>query len=113
MSFDSFLNQTCDITRPTATEEANRYNDSAFEDETVAENVRCRLIEKSVRKLDAKTEEYTWIKAKVLLLPAGTDVKTKDKATIGSVVYQIQETLNRQRGNNSHHLSCIVETFNG
>ena len=111
MSFDNFLNQTCVITRPSS-DGVDRYNQSKYADEVVGLDVRCRLIEKSVKLMDAKTSEYTWVKAKVLLLPNGTDVKPKDEATIGGVVYRIVEPLMRQRGNAQHHISCVVEAVN-
>lgn len=112
MSFDNFLNQTCVITRPSA-EGVDRYNQTATADVVVGQDVRCRLVEKSVKQMDARTSEYTWVKAKVLLFPNGTDVKPKDKATIGSVVYYVVEQLTRQRGNAQHHVSCVVEAING
>ena len=52
------------------------------------------------------------MKAKVLLLPAGTDVKPKDEVTINSVVYRITQPLARKRGNAEHHVSCVVEAIN-
>lgn len=111
MSFDSFLNQNCTIVRPTKTG-LDRYNANAYSDSTVASGVRCRLIEKSVKVMDAKTSEYTWVKAKVLLLPSGTDVKPKDEVTVDSVEYRIVQPLVRQRGNAQHHVSCVVEAIN-
>ncbi len=111
MSLDSFLNQTCTIARPTKTG-LDRYNANAYSDSNVASDVRCRLIEKSVKMMDAKTSEYTWVKAKVLLLPSGTDVKPKDEVTIGGIVYRIVQPMVRQRGNAQHHVSCVVEAIN-
>ena len=111
MSFASFLNQTCTIARPTKNG-VDRYNANTYSDSNVASDVRCRLIEKSVKVMDAKSSEYTWVKAKVLLLPAGTDVKPKDEVTINSAVYRITQPLSRQRGNAQHHVSCIVEAIN-
>lgn len=111
MSLDSFLNQTCTIVRPTKTG-LDRYNANAYSDSTVASDVRCRLIEKSVKVMDAKTSEYTWVKAKVLLLPSGTDVKPKDEVTVDGVEYRIVQPLARQRGNAQHHVSCVVEAIN-
>ena len=111
MSFESFLNQTCLIKRPSKTG-VDRYNANAYSDSTVASGVPCRLTEKSVKVMDAKTSEYTWVKAKVLLLPAGTDVKPKDEVTVNSVVYRIVQPLDRQRGNAQHHISCVVEAIN-
>ena len=111
MSFASFLNQTCTIARPTKNG-VDRHNANTYSDSNVASDVRCRLIEKSVKVMDAKSSEYTWVKAKVLLLPAGTDVKPKDEVTINSAVYRITQPLSRQRGNAQHHVSCIVEAIN-
>lgn len=112
MSFDNFLNQTCTINRPTAGS-VDRYNANTYSDTAVASDVRCRLIEKSVKILNPQTAEYTWTKAKVLLLPAGTDVATKDEAVVGGVTYRIEQVLERQRGNAAHHVSCVVEVLNG
>lgn len=113
MSLDAFLNLTCTINRPTAEVTRDRYNANVYSDVVVGAGVRCRLVEKSVKLMDAKTSEYTWVKAKVLLLPAGTDVTLKDTATVGEVVYRIVEVLMRQRGNAAHHVSCVVEVLNG
>lgn len=112
MGFDQFLNQTCNITRPTANG-LDRYNANTYQDTTVGTAVRCRLIEKSVKVMDAKASEYTWVKAKVLLLPSGTNVVTKDEATVDGAVYRIVQTLDRKRGNAQHHVSCMVEVVNG
>ena len=113
MSLDAFLNQICTINRPTAEVVRDRYNQNVYSDVVVGAEVRCRLVEKTVKLMDSKTSEYTWVKAKVLLLPAGTDVKPKDEATIGETVYSVMEVLMRQRGNAAHHVSCVVEVLNG
>ena len=111
MSFENYLNETCTIARPTKNG-VDRYNANTYSDSNVASDVRCRLIEKSVKVMGAKSSEYTWVKAKVLLLPAGTDVKPKDEVTINSVVYRITQPLARKRGNAEHHVSCVVEAIN-
>jgi len=113
MSFYNFLIQTCTINRSTADVTPDRYNANAYSDVVVGADVRCRLIEKSVKMMNAQTSEYTWVKAKVLLLPASVTVKPKDEVTIGSQVYRITQPLVRQRGNSQHHVSCIVEAVNG
>lgn len=112
MSFDGFLNQTCIINRPIA-DGVDRYNANTYEDTAVGTDVPCRLIEKSVKLMDAKTSEYTWVKALVLLLPSGTNVQTKDEATIEGLIYRVRQMLNRKRGNAQHHVSCVVEVVNG
>lgn len=111
MSFDNFLNQICTIKRPTKTG-VDRYNANAYSDSTVASNVRCRMIEKSMKVMDAKTSEYSWVKVKVLLFAVGTDVKAKDEITLDTVVYVVADYLKRQRGNEQHHIACVVETAN-
>lgn len=112
MSFEAFLNQTCTIKRPSKTG-VDRYNANAYGESTIASDVPCRLVEKSVRLMNPQTSEYTWVKAKVLLLPAAVSVQAKDTATIGSDVYSITQPLVRQRGNQAHHTSCVVEIING
>lgn len=112
MSFENFLNQTCMINRPTAEVTRDRYNANVYSDVVVGADVRCRLIEKSVKVMNAQTSEYTWVKAKVLLLPASVTVKPKDEVTIESLVYRITQPLVRQRGNSQHHVSCVVEVIN-
>ena len=112
MSFMTFLNQTCTITRPNKTG-VDRYNANAYSDSTVASDVPCRLVEKSVKLIDTKSSEYTWVKAKMLLMPVSVTVKRFDEATVGSTVYRIVEVLMRQRGNTQHHQSCVVEVVNG
>ena len=111
MSFDNFLNETCTITRPVAEVATDRYNASKFADVVVGE-ARCRLVERSVKLLDAKTSEYSWVKVKVLLFPNGTDVKAKDEVTLNTVVYVVVDYLKRQRGNEQHHIACVVEADN-
>jgi hypothetical protein len=112
MGFGNFLNQTCTINRPTADITRNRYNQNKYSDVTVGAGVRCRLVEKSVKLMDSKTSEYTWVKATVLLLPSGTDIAPKDKVTIGADVWSVMEPLHRTRGNAEHHVSVIVEALN-
>jgi hypothetical protein len=113
MSFDNFLNQSGTINRPTAEVTRDRYNQNVYSDVVVGAEVRCRLVEKSMKVMDAKTSEYTWTKVKALLFAIGADVKPKDEVTIGSVVYRVVEVLTRQRGNAQHHLACLVEVLNG
>lgn len=112
MSFAAFLNQTCTIKRPSKTG-VDRYNANAYAESTIASDVPCRLVEKSVKIMNQQTSEYTWVKAKVLLLPATVSVLAKDTATLGSDVYLITQPLERQRGNSAHHVSCVVEIING
>jgi hypothetical protein len=111
MSFDNFLNQTCIIERPTALD-VDRYNQNVYSDEEMAAGVRCRLVQKSLKLMDEKTSEYSWIKANVLLLPAGTSILPKDKVTVGIDVWLVKQPLTRSRGNAEHHVSCIVEALN-
>ncbi len=111
MSFDNFLNETCTITRPVAEVATDRYNASVFADVVMGE-ARCRLVEKSVKLLDAKTSEYSWIKAKVLLVPRGTDVKALDKVTVSETVYEVKSMLSRKNGTAEHHVSCMVGALN-
>jgi hypothetical protein len=112
MSFDNFLNQTCTIERPTALG-VDRYNQNIYSDEEMAAGVRCRLVQTSVKLMDARTSEYSWVKADVLLLPAGTSIIEKDKVRVGVDVWVVKQMLTRSRGNAEHHVSCIVEALNG
>ena len=112
MSFDNFLNLTCTIMRPTGGA-PDRYNQNTFTDEEVASGVRCRLVEKNVKLMDAKTSEYSWIKATLLLLPTGTSILPKDKVLIGSDTWLVKNPLRRRRGNVEHHVSVVVEALNG
>jgi len=112
MSFDNFLNRTCMIDRPIA-DGVDRYNQNQYRDERVGSDVRCRLVEKSVKLMDEKTSEYSWVKATVLLLPAGTSILPKDKVTVGSDVWLVKQPLSRSRGNAEHHVSVVVEALNG
>jgi len=112
MSFDSFLNQTCIIEKPIALN-VDRYNQNVYSNEQTAAGVRCRLVEKTVKLIDAKTSEYSWVKATVLLLPAGTSIYPKDKVTVGVDVWLVKEPLHRTRNNAEHHVSVIVEALNG
>jgi len=108
---DNYLNQTCTINRPTAGS-VDRYNANTFSSTAVASGVRCRVVEKSVKLLNPQTGEYTWVKASVLLLPAGTNVETKDEAVVDGVTYRIKQLMLRQRRNAAHHISCVVEALN-
>lgn len=112
MSFDNFLNQTCIIERPMALA-VDRYNQNVYSDEETAADVRCRLVQKSVKLMDQKTSEYSWVKATVLLLPAGTSIYPKDRVTVGVDVWLVKEPLHRTRGNAEHHVSVVVEALNG
>ena len=113
MSFDNFLNQTCTINQPTADVTHGRYNENIYSSVVVGADVRCRLVEKSVKLLDEKTSEYSWIKATVLLLPAGTSILPLDEVTIGEDKWLVKQPLKRTRGNAEHHVSAIVEALNG
>lgn len=111
MSFDNFLNETCTITRPVAGVVSDRYNASVFADVVMGE-ARCRLVEKSVKLLDAKTSEYSWVQALVLLAPRGTDIKELDKVTVGETVCEVKSMLSRKNRSTEHHVSCVVEALN-
>lgn len=113
MSIQSFFNQRCVINRPTAEVVRDRYNANVYADVTVGSNVACRLIEKNVKLFDERNSEYSWVKAKVLLLPAGTDVLPKDTVLVDSVTYIAKSVLVRSRGNADHHVSVVVEMLNG
>ena len=56
MSFGNYLNETCTIARPTKNG-VDRYNANTYSESNVASDVRCRLIEKSVKVIDAKSSE--------------------------------------------------------
>jgi hypothetical protein len=112
MSIQSFFNQRCTISRPTAEVARDRYNANVYSGVTVGAEVACRLVEKSVKIMNEQSAEYSWIKAKVLLLPAGTDARVNDEIIIGDVTYLAQSVLSRTRGNAEHHLSVVVEALN-
>jgi len=112
MSFDQFLNLSCTINRPTAEVTKDRYNQNVYSNVTVGAEVRGRLVEKTVKLMDSKTSEYTWVKATVLLLPAGTDIQPKDEVLIGTTTWRVMEPLHRSRGNVEHHVSVVVEALN-
>jgi hypothetical protein len=63
--------------------------------------------------MNERTSEYSWIKATVLLLPAGTSILPKDKVTVGIDVWLVKQSLSRTRGNAEHHVSVVVEALNG
>ena len=109
--FEQYLNQTCIIKR-NASSSVDRYNANAYALATVGSDVPCRLVEKSVKLMVPRTEEYTWVKANVLLFYVGTDVQTRDEITLNGTTYNVKQMLNRQRGNEIHHVSCIVEALN-
>jgi SHS2 domain-containing protein len=111
MSLDAFLNQTCTITREVASG-TDRYNNATTSTTTVASNLRCRKVQKSMRMMDERTGEYAFVRADLVLLPSGTTVKAKDKITINTVEWRVQTVLTRQRFNEQHHLSCLVEAIN-
>lgn len=111
MSYDAFLNQTCTIKRPTSSG-VDRYNANTYTETTVGVDIPCRLVEKSVKLMEAKTSEYSWVKANVLLLPSNVVVLAKDEVTLNSVKYAVRQVLNRERANVKHHVSCVVEALN-
>lgn len=113
MSLDSFLTQTCTITRPTAAR-VDRYNTSKYVDEPVAESVLCRQVTKQVRVLDPVKAEYAWVQMDMLLLPAGTNVQALDKLTIdgGATIRTVKDCLPR-RMRTIHHITVTLEALNG
>lgn len=114
MSFDDFLYQTCIISRPAA-DGTGRYNQTELTLTEVAENVACRMVVQRVRVLDEKTSEYAWVRATLLLFPAGTDVQTHDQISITGEDgdWLVKQHLDRRAGSSIHHVSVIVEALNG
>lgn len=111
MSLDAYLNQTCTITRDVETG-TDRYNNAARTPFTAASNVHCRKVQKSMRMMDELTGEYAFVRADLVLLPPGIVVKPKDVITIGAAQWLVKTPLIRQRANDQHHTSCIVEAVN-
>jgi len=113
MSLDQFLNQVCTINRPTAEVAKDRYNQNKYSGVAVGANVRCRLVEKELRVLDTKSAEYAWVLATLLILPAGTEVQVNDEVIVEEATYLVKQALRRKRGNEAHHVSCLVEVLRG
>lgn len=111
MSFDAFLSQTCTITRSQQTG-LDRYRNADTKPFVVASDVRCRKTQKNVRVLDPGTGEYAYIKADLVLFPAGTNVQQGDDLTIGSQIWTAMQVLARQGATEQRHLSVIVEALN-
>ena len=114
MSFDDFLYQTCTISRPTAGS-AGRYNENTLTATEVASDVPCRMVEKLVRVPDEKTGEYAWVQATLLLFQAGANVQTHDQISIDGQdgTWVAKQRLDRRAVNSIHHISMMVEAFNG
>lgn len=112
MSFSAFLNQTCTITRDTASG-TDRYNNAEKVPMTVVSDVRCRKTQKAMRMLDPNTGEYATVHADLVLMPIGTPVLPGDELLIGSQVWQAGQVLTRQRMNSQHHISVLVEALSG
>jgi hypothetical protein len=111
MSFDSFLNQTCSITRQVASG-VNAYNNATTSPTAVASDVRCRKTQRTMRIIDPQTAEYAFVRVDLVLLPPGTDVQPEDVITIGSQAWTAQQPLKRQAARAEHHVSVIVEAVN-
>lgn len=114
MSYADFLYQTCTISRPMDSGEG-RYNQHELELVQVATDVPCRMVEKSVRVLDEKTNEYAWVQATLLLFLAGVDVQAKDEISIDDQdgTWVAIQRLDRRSVNSIHHISMMVEAYNG
>jgi hypothetical protein len=112
MSFANFLSQRCTIIRPTPSG-TDRYNAAAYVNTTVATDVLCRLVRRSIKVLDPISTAETWKSVTLLLAPTGTNVDVNDKVTVDGQTYLVKEFYNRKRGNAQHHVSCIVEILNG
>lgn len=112
MSLDAYLNQSCTITRQVANGE-DRYNNATYSTSTVASDVRCRKVQKNLRMMDERTGEYAFVRADIILLPAGLDVKPEDVISIaGGAAWTVKTAFTRQRFNDQHHVSCLVEAIN-
>jgi hypothetical protein len=111
MSLAGWLNQTATITRETATG-LDRYNNATTAASTVASDVPCRKVEKTMRMYDQRTGEYAFMRVNLVLLPAMYVVKPRDILTIGGVAWEVQTVMNRQRANTRSHVSCTVEALN-
>lgn len=111
MSLDNYLNQTCTITRPVSTG-TDRYNNAVKTESTLASDVRCRKVEKTLRMMDQRTGEYAFVRVNLVLLPAGYTIQPDWIITIGSVAWRVVTVVNRQRANASSHVSCQVEAIN-
>lgn len=111
MSFDAFLSQTCTITRPQQTG-LDRYRNAEKKPFVVGSGVRCRKTQKTLRLLDPGTSEYGFVKADLVLFPAGTNVQVGDQLTIGAQNWQVMQVLGRQGASSIHHISTIVEALN-
>jgi len=112
MSLAAFLNQTCVLTR-LRSNGAGPYNETLRAEEEIGRDIPCRVIEKDIRIFDRQSAESTWVLATLLILPAETDARVDDKATVDGTTYLVKKPLKRQRGNAEHHRSCIVEALNG
>jgi len=112
MSLAAFLNQTCVLTR-LRSNGAGPYNETLCAEEEIGRDIPCRVIEKDIRIFDRQSAESTWVLATLLILPAETDARVDDKATVDGTTYLVKKLLKRQRGNAEHHRSCIVEALNG
>jgi hypothetical protein len=112
MGLDAYLNQTCTITREVP-DGTDQYNNATYDTDTVASDVRCRKVQKTLRMMDERTGEYAFVRADLILLPAGLEVKPKDVISItGSVAWSVKTPFVRQRFNDQHHVSCLVEAIN-
>ena len=111
MSLAAFLNQTCVITR-LRSDGVGPYNETLCAEEEIGRDIPCRVIEKDIRIFDRQSAESTWVLATLLILPAETDARVDDKATVDGTTYLVKKRLKRQRGNAEHHVSCVVEALN-
>lgn len=109
---ENFFNRRCDIGRPDANDETDRYNLPVRELTAVASEVPCRLTRKAMRIVDRKTGEMAWVRADLILLPAGTDVQHRDVITIDGEHWNVETVFRRQRFNSESHVSVIVEALN-
>lgn len=120
MPIANTLSMTCSVERDAnavAHGTTDAYNSPTRDWQAHLSDVRCRLVEKAQRVMDAATGEYPIVTTYLLLLPSSADVRTEvDRITniqrngtlIEAGPFRIT-ALVRRRGNSLHHLSASLE----
>lgn len=111
MTLDNFLNKNCTIRRAVETGE-DRYNNAQTRT-VIVDYVRGRKAQKTMRVMDERTGEYALVRADLILLPCGANVRAKDVVEVAGLEWSVKSVLTRQAGNAESHISLLVEAVDG
>jgi len=104
MSFNSLLNQDCEIQRFTKTQSNTGEIDKAW---SVSSTPKCRLQKRSVTGGQDLATPYGRA-SHVIYLPIGTDIRDNDRCEIGGKRFNIVAV---QKDSSLHHLEVLAQAI--